>query len=91
MMEFFRVQVRVRSPALNLLFFSQTQFSVAPPQSTLIPKWPPTFWVLESPLVPGILFKFIAYGAVDSGMNPSRVKPMTLKLIFTASLLDAQH
>ena len=30
-------------------------------------------------------------GAVDSGLIPSRVKPMTLKLIFTASLLDAQH
>ena len=30
----------------------------------------------------------IALGAVDSGLIPSRVKPMTLKLIFTASLLD---
>ena len=29
--------------------------------------------------------------AVDSGLIPSRVKPMTLKLLFTASLLDAQH
>ena len=29
--------------------------------------------------------------AVDSGLIPSRVKPMTLKLIFTASLLDVQH
>ena len=29
--------------------------------------------------------------AVDSGLIPSRVKPMTLKLVFTASLLDAQH
>ena len=28
---------------------------------------------------------------VDSGLIPSRVKLMTLKLIFTASLLDAQH
>ena len=25
------------------------------------------------------------------GLIPSRVKPMTLKLVFTASLLDAQH
>ena len=29
--------------------------------------------------------------AVDSGLIPSRVKPVTLKLVFTASLLDAQH
>ena len=29
-------------------------------------------------------------GAVDSGLIPNRVKPMTLKSIFTASLLDAQ-
>ena len=28
---------------------------------------------------------------VDLGLFPSRVKPMTLKLVFTASLLDAQH
>ena len=32
-----------------------------------------------------------AAGAVDLGMIPSRVKPMTLKLVFTASLLDVQH
>ena len=30
-------------------------------------------------------------GAVDLGLFPSRVKPMTLKLVFTASLLDAQY
>ena len=29
--------------------------------------------------------------AVDSGLIPSLVKPMTLKLVFTASLLDTQH
>ena len=29
--------------------------------------------------------------AVDSGLIPSRVKPMTLKLVFTATLLDGQH
>ena len=29
--------------------------------------------------------------AVDSGLIPSRVKPMTLKLVFTAFLLDAQR
>ena len=29
--------------------------------------------------------------AVCSGLIPSRVKPMTLELVLTASLLDAQH
>ena len=28
---------------------------------------------------------------IKSGLIPSRVKPMTLKLVFTTSLLDAQH
>ena len=28
---------------------------------------------------------------VDSGSIPSRVKPITLKLVFAASLLDNQH
>ena len=32
-----------------------------------------------------------AYRAINSGLIPSRVKPMTLKLVLTASLLDAQH
>ena len=32
-----------------------------------------------------------ASGIVDLGLIPSRVKPMTLKLVFTASLLDAQY
>ena len=30
-------------------------------------------------------------GAVDSGLIPSRVKPMNLRLLFIASLLDVQH
>ena len=30
-------------------------------------------------------------GAVDLGLIPSRIKPTTLTLVFTASLLDAQH
>ena len=30
-------------------------------------------------------------GAVDLGLIPSRVKPTTLKLVFTASLLHARH
>ena len=29
--------------------------------------------------------------AVDSSLIPSRVKPMTLKLVFTAFLLDVLH
>ena len=32
-----------------------------------------------------------ASGAVDWVLIPSRVKPMTLKLVLTASLRDAQH
>ena len=32
-----------------------------------------------------------ASAAVDLGLISSRVKPMTLKLVFTASLLDALH
>ena len=32
-----------------------------------------------------------ASGTVDCGLIPSRVKPMTLKLVCTASVLDAQH
>ena len=32
-----------------------------------------------------------ASGAIDLGLIASMVKPMTLKLVFTASLLDAQH
>ena len=32
-----------------------------------------------------------ASGAVDLGLIPSLVKPVTSKLVFTASLLDAHH
>ena len=39
----------------------------------------------------GRVVRASAYGAVDSGLITSRVKPITLKLVFTASLLDAQH
>ena len=35
--------------------------------------------------------KASASGAVDSDLIPGRVKPVTLKLAFTTSLLDAQH
>ena len=32
-----------------------------------------------------------ASATADSGLIPSLVKPITLKLVFTASLLDDQH
>ena len=32
-----------------------------------------------------------ASGAVDSGLIPCRVKPIILKLVLTASLVDTQH
>ena len=37
------------------------------------------------------MVRAFASGAVDLGSIPSRVKPMILKVVFTASLLDAQH
>ena len=37
----------------------------------------------------GRVVRASASGAVDAGLIPSRLKPMTLKLVFTASLLDA--
>ena len=39
----------------------------------------------------GQVVKASASRAVDLGLILSRVKPMTLKLVFTASLLDVQH
>ena len=39
----------------------------------------------------GRVVRASASGAVDSGLILSQVKPITLKLVFTASLLDAQH
>ena len=39
----------------------------------------------------GRVVRASATGAADSNSIPSRVKPMTLKLVFTASLLDVQH
>ena len=39
----------------------------------------------------GRVVRASASGAVDSGLISSQVKPITLKLAFTASLLDAQH
>ena len=39
----------------------------------------------------GRVVRASASGDVHLGLIPSRVKPMTLKLLFTAFLLDAQH
>ena len=39
----------------------------------------------------GRVVRASASGAVDLGLILSQVKPITLKLVFTASLLDAQH
>ena len=39
----------------------------------------------------GRVVSAFASGAEDLGLIPSRVKPMTLTLVFTVSLLDAQH
>ena len=36
-------------------------------------------------------YRASASGSVDLDLIPSRVKPMTLKLVFTSSLLDVQH
>ena len=37
------------------------------------------------------MVRAFASTAVDLGLIPSRVKPMTLKLVYTASLFDAQQ
>ena len=39
----------------------------------------------------GRVVRASASRAAASGLIPSWVKPMTLKLVFTVSLLDAQH
>ena len=39
----------------------------------------------------GRVVKASVSGAVDLSLIPNRVKPMTLKLVFTAFLVDAQH
>ena len=39
----------------------------------------------------GRVVKTSTFGAILSGLIPNRVIPITLKLVFTASLLGAQH
>ena len=39
----------------------------------------------------GRVVRAFASEVVDLGLIPSRVKPMTLKLVFTAYLLDVQN
>ena len=48
-------------------------------------------WSLFDNSSDGRVVRASALRAVDLGLILSRVKPMTLKLVFTASLLDAQH
>ena len=60
----------------------------------LLQSWISIFAKIEIALVlnlDGQVVRAFASGAVDSGLIPGCVKPMTLKLVFTASLLDAQH
>ena len=46
---------------------------------------------LGTPGLDGQVIRASASGAVDLGLIPSLVKPMTLQLVLTASLLDAQE
>ena len=46
------------------------------------------FWRRKFNCSDGRMVRASAPGGVDLGVIPSRVKPMTLKLVFTASLLD---
>ena len=39
----------------------------------------------------GLRGRACAFAAVDSGLITREVKPMTLKLVFAASLLDVLH
>ena len=55
-------------------------------------------WILKNPerelkLTPhdGRVVRASDCGAVDLGLIPSRVKPITLKLVFSAFLFNAQH
>ena len=39
----------------------------------------------------GQVIRVFASGVVDLSLIPRRIKPMALKLVFTVSLLNAQH
>ena len=45
---------------------------------------------LPEPIIDGRVDKTAVFAVVDSGMVPSRVKPMILQLLFTAHRLDVQ-
>ena len=68
--------------SMTVLFKAQPYHQIAACQKNLVAQ-------LHS--IDGQMVRAPAYRAVDSGLIPSRVKPMTFKLVFTASLLDAQH
>ena len=38
-----------------------------------------------------VIVSVLASSAVDRGFEPNRVKPMTITLVFVASLLTMQH
>ena len=54
-------------------------------------QWPPKYAPGGRAISDDRVVRASSSKAVDLGLIPSRVKPMTLKLVFTASLLDAQH
>ena len=56
----------------------------------LLSFYPPAF-VYPQNSSNGRMVRASASGAVHWGLIPSRVKPMTIKLVFIASLLDVQH
>ena len=42
-------------------------------------------------VIGGVMVSLLASSSVDRGFEPGRVKPKTIKLIFVASPLSAQH
>ena len=50
--------------------------------------WNIVFYIYRSD---GRVVRASASGAADTGLIPSRVKLMIIKLVFTTSLFDAQH
>ena len=39
----------------------------------------------------GVMVSMLASSAVDRGLDAGQIKPMTMKLVFVASLLNMQH
>ena len=49
-----------------------------------------TSWIVKRPMS-GQVHRASATETIDSGSIPGRVKPKTIKLVFTSSLLDVQQ